>query len=143
MLKKTVLSLLCCVAIQAPIASADSVNLQALLQVLARDGEIEVSCLRSAGSADDLIAVEPINLRQGTDVLVTGQGCACMGARVCNQWIYQINGSSYTLIFGPSQADGIMPLQSSTNGYRDIQETAAQHGWTGVHQFRDGRYQLR
>ena len=66
-----------------------------------------------------------------------------MGARVCNQWIYQINGSSYQLIFCPSQADGIVPLQTYTNGYRDIHETAAQHGWTGIHQFRGSRYHLR
>lgn len=123
-------------------AGQEQISLSKFVEQLVKEKEITMECARSEKKASDLISVEPIKLReQGTDMLVTGQNCACVGARVCQQWIFQISGAELRLIFGPSQADGIAPLKQTTNGYKNIKETYIGGGsWTGVYRFNGSKY---
>ncbi len=127
----------------APVhASQEQTSLSKFVGQLVKAGEITMECARSEKKASDLISVETIKLREkGADMLVTGQNCACVGARVCQQWLFQLTGEEPRLIFGPSQADGIKPLTRITNGYKDIKETyIGGGGWTGVYRFNGTKY---
>ncbi len=144
MFKKMVVGVLICTFSFAVSAGESGVRLEKIFHTMIKDGSLETDCARTAKNAKDLISAEPIILRKsGVDYLVTGQDCACVGARVCNQWIYQLNGENFRLIFGPSQADGISPRKSYTNQYKDILETyLSSGGWNGFYKFDGRRYQL-
>lgn len=144
MFKKMVVGVLIC-TFSFPVSAGESgVRLEMIFQTMIKEGSLEGECARTAKNAKDLISAEPINLRKsGVDYLVTGQDCACVGARVCQQWIYQLNGEDYRLIFGPSQADRISPQKSYTNHYQDILETyLSSGGWKGFYKFDGRHYQL-
>lgn len=127
-------------------ADEQNLNIERLVKQMIKDGKITSNCWRTVGDAKKLITVESIKLREkGTDFFITGQDCACTGARVCEQWIYQLNEDSYKLIFGPSQADGIKPLKTHTNGYKDIKEsyTGGNDTWVGIYKFNGSQYQIK
>lgn len=94
----------------------------AIVQQMVRDREIEDSCVRGEGSSK-IVSISTIELNGdlNSEYLVTGSGCACFGARRCNQWIYRRTASGYEKIFDGFPADGIYPKKRRTNGYADLE----------------------
>ena len=77
------------------------------------------------------------------ELLVTGQGCACQGARRCFQWIYRSAKTGFQLIFGPDPADSLTAKKASSNGYRDIESAgfSGNDACTVTYKFDGRRYQ--
>lgn len=95
---------------------------KALLQQMVDDREIEDSCVREEG-ASKVISVSTIELNGDNkpEYMVSGNGCACYGARRCNIWIYRKSGNDYEKIFDGFPADGIYPKKRRAKGYADLQ----------------------
>lgn len=115
-----------------------------VVQQMVKDGEIDASCANEEGPLK-IVDVNTIELNgDGTpELLITGQGCACQGARRCAQWIYRSTKSGYEWIFGPDQADSLTAKKASSKGYRDIESTglSGNDACTVTYKFDGRRYQ--
>lgn len=92
-----------------------------LVEQLVKDGEVERSCVREQGGYLKVLDFSLLNLNKDKqpEYMMYGNGCACMGARRCNTWIYQRSDSGYKKIFGGEMAD-IDITKKWYNGYLEI-----------------------
>lgn len=92
-----------------------------LVEQLVNDGDIERSCVREQGGYLKVVDFSLVHLNKDKqpEYMMYGNGCACMGARRCNTWIYQKSGSNYRKIFGGEMAD-LDITKKWANGYREI-----------------------
>lgn len=119
---------------------------QPLVEQMVRDNAVDRECVELAnGRLGDLFSASAIDLnRDGSPELnLIGTGCACRGMRRCMWWIYRQTADGYEQLLEGVPAEDISPLDTSTNGYRDIRVSM----WAGssdmvaiVYRFDGSRY---
>jgi uncharacterized protein len=128
-------------------ASRTGAFMDELVAQMIRDGEVRRECVNeSPGKMEKLFDVSPIDLNgdEHPELQITGQECACQGARRCMVWIYRrATDGRYERIFGASPADSITPQRIATNGYLDLVETGVSGNdvCASTHKFNGQRYQ--
>ena len=95
-----------------------------LVRQMVKDGEIPAACAREEAPSK-LVDIHLLDLNSdgNPEYLITGNGCACQGARRCFQWIYRASKRSVERVFGPDPADSVTAKKSATGGWRDIEST--------------------
>ena len=104
-----------------------------LVNQMARDDRAVSECVTNGGATiiARALSAKPFNLNgSGRSVVLVDlyqvpnvENCLLCGARRCDEWVYRKNGSSYELLLKIESADGVQPLRTSTNGYRDLKVT--------------------
>ncbi len=108
-----------------PGLSAAEVNLRRqLFRQMIADGEIKYQECVEWGETDPVKLLETkkmdINGDGIPELVVSGTGCAFQGARMGTQWIYRRSGIAFERLATIGAANNIIPLNTSTNGYRDL-----------------------
>ncbi len=75
-------------------------------------------------------------------VEVSGQGCACLGARRCGSWLFMKTVDGYRLLADGGATDGFEVLKTMTNGYYDVRTTLPDSFLRGIY-FQNFRFNGR
>lgn len=115
-----------------------------IVEQMVNDGEIPADCAKEE-KLSDLIEIDTLDLNSDgqLELLITGDRCACQGARRCYQWVYRQGQNRIELIFGPDPADSIITLKASTQGWRDLKLSGVSGDeiCTMIYKFDGRRYQ--